>query len=700
MICIAFEAPDKTIFGQNFLKDIDRIMLSLQDIPHLDSTLIATQLEEFRRSGLGYKKRRWLRFDNETQLIQSKEHILEDSTLLGAFISRDQSYVFNYIFIDPEIFDTDARDVFTQTLVSRLDASGLSYKLTGIPYIRSIYISKINFELIVFTGISTFLILLVLFFMYRNFWGVIIPTLCVVASLLWILGIMASFGEPINLISNLLIPIIFVVGMADVIHLMTNYISNLDAGYEKPKALRLSLRDIGFAIFLTSLTTSIGFISLMVSKVPPIRSFGLYAAIGVILAYVITIGVLPAGLLWLSPERLRKSKAVANMPFWDRFLRWTYTFTRKYPKRILGFTGALIISCLVLINYIPTNAHLIEELRESDPLIQDMRFFEKNGFGIRPFEIGVHTKGDWKMTDREVLMQLQSMEHFLAQQIDCSPFFSLSTAIEQANYTYKFSRKRHKKIPNTQSEIDDLLDIISINGGDQLLAKLVAEDLKSGRISTRVPDLGMDRFEEVYKDLHQFYLAECDSDMFEYRITGHAFLTEHNLGYLRSSLLASLALAFVIIGIIMGFLFKSWRILFISMVPNTIPLVMSGGVMGLAGITLSASTAIVFVVAFGIAVDDTIHFLTRFRLERKQGRDLDTAIHNTLLGTGKAMILTSLILMAGFGILMLSSFGGTLYTGLFTALTILFALLSNFFLLPILLRMFASKEEAPALPKS
>jgi len=164
-------------------------------------------------------------------------------------------------------------------------------------------------------------------------------------------------------------------------------------------------------------------------------------------------------------------------------------------------------------------------------------------------------------------------------------------------------------------------------------------------------------------------------------------LTEKNLVYVRQSLLAGLSIAFVVVGFLMGMLFRSWKMLLISMVPNVVPLVLTGGVMGLFGITLTASTALVFVIAFGIAVDDTIHFLSRYRLERRNGLDKDAAILETLKGTGKAMILTSFILMGGFVLLLASDFGGTLNTGLFTALTIIFAMFSDLFLLPILLRI-------------
>ncbi|MEM9986829.1 MAG: efflux RND transporter permease subunit, partial [Bacteroidota bacterium] len=209
---------------------------------------------------------------------------------------------------------------------------------------------------------------------------------------------------------------------------------------------------------------------------------------------------------------------------------------------------------------------------------------------------------------------------------------------------------------------------------------------RMGRISSRLPDIGTNAFEEIYAGLDKFFQAQCDTTLFTYRATGHAYLTESNLVYVRQSLLGGLGIAFVVVGLIMGLLFQSWRMLLISMAPNVIRLLLTGGVMGAFGITLTASTSLVFVIAFGVAVDDTIHFLTRYRLERKRGADQDEAIRRTLLGTGKAMIITSLVLMAGFVMLLASDFGGTFNTGLFTGLTIIFALFADLLLLPVLIR--------------
>ena len=687
MIYLAIKSPEKDIFDQQFLQFADSLFHSLGELEGIDSVLSSTRFAQVRRRGLSFSTTPYLQFDREEAVIQSKERIEKDSSVVGLFITRDRKYLCSYLFMNPELFDKRERDYLSYALEDALDKSGLEYVLSGIPYIRTRYVDVIGEELAVFVSLAVILILTVLFLTYRNWWGVAIPTLAILLSLIWILGFMGATGKNINLISNLLIPIIFVVGTSDVVHLVTKYLRSVREGASRIVAMRITLREIGVALFLTSLTTAIGFASLLISKVPPIRDFGLYAAIGVLFTFLISIILLPSALLLLKTEKFSQDNSLDAHPFWEQLMDRLFQWTQTKAKAIAAGFGIVLLASGLLIFSIPTDTYLIEDIGENDPIRLSMEFFEKQAYGLRPFELGIHVKAEDKViTDREVLVELDKIETWLHRQRAFSPFLSPASIVREANYLSKFSRERHRRIPDSQEEIDELLGMAQLNGGEELLRKVASEDGKTGRMSSRIPDIGTDAFKHLHARMDSFIIASCDTSLFSYRATGHAFLTEHNLEYIRRSLLGGLGIAFVVVGIVMGFLFRSWKMLLISMFPNVIPLILTGGVMGLFGITLTASTALVFVIAFGIAVDDTIHFLTRYRLERQLGLTVDEAIRNTMLGTGKAMMITSFILMSGFVILLTSSFGGTWATGMFTALTIVFALLADLVLLPILIR--------------
>ncbi|GAB4415012.1 MAG: MMPL family transporter [Bacteroidia bacterium] len=702
MVYVALRSPAADVFDRVFLQRADSVFAALGALPGVDSLLSPTTFPQIRRRGLGISARPYLQFDSDSAVVRSRARCEADTSLRGLFITRDEHYLCGYLFIEPAIFDTRARDDLSDDIDEVLTATGMTHLVSGIPYIRTRYVRTISQELLLFLSLSLLLITAVLFLTYRNFWGVAIPMLCVVVALVWILGFMGATGQSINLISNMLIPIMFVVGTSDVIHITTKYLNELRTGQSRFRAMGTTLREIGLAIFLTSATTAIGFASLIISKMPPIRQFGLYAAIGVIFTYLITVIILPNALLWLPERKLLQVRSMENLGFWRPFLGRIDIFTQRHSRAILlAFAGIMLVS-LLLIPSIPTESYLIEDIGRKDPTRQAMEFFEQQSYGLRPFELGIHLKRPGsQITDQAVLAELARMETWLRSRYPFGPILSPATIVSEANALYHFNRPEYRRIPDTQAEIDELLSFAQAGGGGELLSRVVSEDERTGRISSRLPDMGTHAFDRLYAGLDSFTVQHCDTSLFSYRTTGHAYLTEHNLRYVRRSLLGGLGIAFVVIGAIMGLLFRSWKMLIISLIPNIVPLVLTGGVMGLFGINLTASTALVFVIAFGIAVDDTIHFLTRYRQETDSGKDVDQALAATMMGTGKAMIITSLILLGGFILLLASDFGGTYNTGLFTGLTVVFALLADLLLLPVLVRWAYRTQDngtAPSAP--
>lgn len=686
LVAIALESPEEDIFDRDFLELADSTFRKIAALKGIDSVALGTQFEQLKRRGLGYSSRPFLEWETEKQLEQSKKRILKDSLFIGSFAGKNLKHICGFFYLEPDLFDSPERDVVNRTIKRYVKETKLENYVSGIPYIRTQYIDKLGSELLLFLSMSAFLLLSALVALYRTPWGVMVPLMTAFAALGCTMGLMGITGEPLSILSSLLIPIMFVVSMSDVIHLMTKYLSIAREGVGKIEALRLTLSRIGLATFLTSLTTAIGFGSLTISRIGPIRAFGLYAALGVLVTFVVAVAILSFAMPRLRPDQFAREDAFANSPFWNRNLSRLNTYIQSNPRKIALAMVFLVISSILLTSRIPFDNYLIQDMGENDPAKVAMRFFEEEMYGMRSFELGIHAAEGYRVSDKEVLDEMAKIEAYLQQQAYFSPFFSPSSFIQEANYLYHFNRDKHRKIPDEQEDIDELFNFASLNGGDPILLQLMNEDRSRARMHARIPDIGTDAFRTMHDSLELFIQSNCDSTVFTHHMTGHAFLTERNLIYLRDSLMFGLLIAFILVGGIMGLLFKSWKMLFVSMLPNVIPLILTGGVMGLFGIPLSSSTAIVFVISFGIAVDDTIHFLTRYRLERQRGKGVDEAISATLLGTGKAMILTSIVLLGGFALLLFSSFGGTFNTGFFTALTIVFALLADLIFLPVLLR--------------
>ena len=709
MISIALKSPKNDIFDANFLQNADSVFEEIRKVSGVDSLISGTQFRYIKRNALGVKQIPYLSFENQEEADASRQLFESDSSMLGVFITQDRKHICAHLFIRPAWADDSRRDAICYKIDEILNKSKLSHSLTGVPYIRTQYVEKLGTEVIMFIGIAVILLVIMLWTIFRNKWFVIIPLLTVAVGITWTFGLMAATGEPISLITNLLIPIVFVVGVSDIIHISTKYLTELKEGNAPEKAMEITLNEIGFATFLTCITTAVGFAALAISDfewsrpfmdfvgikyifgadVPPLRVFGLYGCFGVVATYLISIVFIPNILMLIPTKSLISTRSLENSEKWNPFLLRFFNFGMKKSGIIVGATLILMLISGFFANQIPSNMHLLEDLGWRDPVRTSMMFFEENLFGVRPFEMGIEAKGEHKIMDREVLVEIDKIQHYLDSATDFNLFISPVTFIKSANYVAHFNKKAYLTIPDSQAVIDDILAFAENNESSQILRRILTEDGKKARLGARTPDLGSSIHKKIEEELEKYIQKKVDLSLINYQITGHGHLTESNLMYIRDNLLNGLIIDFLVIGLVMGLVFRSFKMVFISMLPNVIPLLATAGVMGLLGITLTTSSAVVFVVIFGIAVDDTIHFMAHYKLERaKLPNDKEEAIRRTMLGTGKAMILTSIILLTGFMTLLSSTFGGTFNIGLFSLITIVFAVLSDLFLAPLLLKYF------------
>jgi predicted RND superfamily exporter protein len=520
MIAVALESPGDDIFNRPFLEQADSLFYRIQQIPGIDSASLGTRFPYLRRRGMSYRERPFLDWDSEKDLAASRERVSEDSLFKGAFASRNLTYLCSYFFIDPAIFDSPERDRVSRDIDEVLEQTELKSQVTGIPYIRTQYIDKLGAELLLFLTLAAVLLLTSLLWLYRTFWGVVVPLLTAVGALGVTLGLMGLTGEPLTILSNLLIPIMFVVAMSDVIHLLTKFMSRVKDGMNRKEALQVTLKQIGLATFLTSLTTAIGFGALTVSRIGPIRSFGLYAAIGVLATFVVAVAILAFALLKLRPEQFSRPNSFSNSTFWDRNLRKLYVLIFRRPRAVALGVGLLILVSFLLMFRIPFDNYLIQDMSKKDPVRIAMHFFEDEMYGIRSFELGIHARPGQQVDDLEVLQQMEKIEDFLAQTGYFSPFFSPASFIKNANYLYHFNREKHRELPDSQEEVDELFNFASLNGADPILSRLMNEDRSRARINSRIPDIGTEAFQQMREQLNAFIATETDTTVYKHHLTG------------------------------------------------------------------------------------------------------------------------------------------------------------------------------------
>lgn len=675
------------VFETTFLEDVSDYSKKLAKVPRVQAVVSLTELNEqfllptgltAQRPYLNFDEKNWKR--DSTQIFRCEE-------LLNTLIARDGGSL--CIFIKHEEYiskkKSDALIEAVNDLTNHYDFDQVY--ISGRTVGQNYYIKKMNFEMLLYVGLSAVLIVVFLFIAFRSLWGILIPQVVLLSTIVWIVGLMGLFNEPINIILTTLPSVMFVVAMSDVIHLVSRYLDALRTNPDRISAIRIAIREVGLATFLTSLTTSIGFFSLYFVNVEPIRKYGIVLGVGVLIAFVLTFLILPVLFyLFPGPKFIHKQR---EGHFWKKYLERWFLIVLKRRKTVL--IASLLVVCISLAGLfrIQADNYLMDDMRASDPTKEQFNFIDAHYGGIRPFELAVTLKDTTRtFWDSELLRELDTVEAYIESTYGAEIKQSVVQTVKVMNRSSHSGLPEYYTIPEKNSKIRSFQRKLKLAEQGKLYDLLVDSTETVMRISGAVGDIGNQALQAKNKALLSFLKSRNTEHLMDYQLTGTAHLLDKNMSYLSSSLVKGLLVSICIVALIMGLIYRSFSMLIISIIPNIIPLIMVAGIMGYTGINLKTSTAIIFTIAFGIAVDDTIHLLGKFKFELMKGRGKIYALKRSYLTTGKAMILTTLILCSGFLLLMISSFLGTFYMGMLLSLTLLFALVLDLTLLPVLLLLF------------
>ena len=682
------------IFQKDFLVKVDSLTQRLSRLEYVESVTSPTNQEILIIPSMGGPLTTYpmLRFDQEEHYEEDSTYIYRCEHLVNTLFSETRQAVclvmqttanLSKVRSDSLVFAV--RDVLADFEFDGLHVSG---RIEGQQY----FIEKMQWEMGIFISVSMVLLVIFLFITFRSLWGIWVPLLVVMLTAVWLLGFMKLTGKPIDLMVTLLPTILFVVGMSDVVHILSRYLEELRNGLAKIEALKIAFREIGMATFLTSITTAIGFLTLLTAAVKPIREFGVYTAVGVIFAFILAFSLLPALLVLFAKPKI--ANRTNDKLFWYSRLRRLFAWTLRHRFKVLVGGGVLVIVALIGISRIEIDNFLLEDLHDEDPHKQDFLFFEKHFSGVRPFEMAFSV-GDSAETvlDREVILEVNKIEKYLKEEYGLGAIMSPVSLVKHTNMGLFGGNPDRFLVPESKRAFADIRRKIKNQDYRGPFRMYYTEDRKMGRISGKMTDDGGKLIKEKNEKLLKFIEENIDSNLVECRLTGMALLIDKNNETLASNMMNGLLIAFGIIALIMGILYRSLIIIFISLIPNMLPLLVIGGVMGFSGIDLKVSTSIIFTIAFGIAVDDTIHYMSKLRLELGKGKPLLYALKRTSISTGKAITVTTLILCSGFITLILSTFTSTYYIGLLITITLVMAVLSDLLLLPVLLILFYRRKK-------
>ncbi|MEZ5173870.1 MAG: MMPL family transporter [Bacteroidia bacterium] len=681
--------PD--VFRKSFLDSVQLVTDSMRSIKGVRSVNSIINLKLPVINSFGMIEVPVLRMQSDSALQQSAREILADSLLTGNFVSAGGQSLAIYLRHEEQLKKSTGDSLLT-ALETLCEASFPDrWLITGKLKSERAYLNKTRNELILFMSVSFVLVTLFLWFTFRNVWGVLVPLTVVILAIIWTIGIMAVTGKAIDIMIILMPCILFVVGMSDVIHITSQFYEKIEEGFDKITAIRLSLEEVGFATFLTCISTSIAFLTLNTTSIQPVRDFGTYTAIGVVAAYILSITVLPFILIQVkNPDRFRVHNVQVR---WDRFLRRIIRGVFKYPVQIVAGTVILTIIAFVGIGRIEVNNSVLDDLDENDPIKQEFKFFDKEFGGVRGFEMQVNSASPDGLFSPESVAELLEVERYLKNEYKVSVLVSPLDVLRGFNRSVHDGDSQFFSLPADEAEIKKLVRRLKPWLQQKEIKALISPDMMQGRFSGRIRDKGS-RAVGVKNDAFEKHMRELNPEHIDWRITGSSDLIDKSNEYLTDNMLQGLSLDIIALMIIVGLIFRSWRMMTISVIPNVIPLALIAGLIGWAGIEMKVTISIIFSIAFGIAVDDTLHLLSRLKVELNKGMSLYKALLVTYLSTGKAMILTAMVIAAGFSTLMLSNFKSTFYVGMLISMTLLFALIAELILMPVLLMWIYRKKNA------
>ena len=621
-------------------------------------------------------------------LKSAKTQIMNSKLLNNYLISDDGALAAILIEIDVAFNEHNSRESILKEIDRLQESVDWEWHQTGLPIIRTRYVQYMIADNIRFLGPVVLMLFIFLSLLFRSWAGLVLPLLVVVLTIIWTLGFMVFSGITINIISYIIPTLLMVVGVSDSVHLLVKYYSTLNELNDKKQAMVDTLQKIGMAIFFTSITTAIGFGALSMVKIQIVKEFGIFTALGVFFAFIITVLLIPS-LLMLFEKTSQSILDRYSRGFRVKIIKKFIKLVRLYPKLIVicGF----VISFFGLFGALQINPHskLLDDLRPGNPLLEDMQLAEEKMGSVLPVEIVIEVNEDGQFEDIQdvsVMSFLNDLAQYVSTIPEVGKVISVSDYLKEINQAMNDGNSDYYQIPQSREIISQYMLLY-----ESEFESFINIDYTKLRIAAQINDIDSRRSAEIENDINKYITSQIP-DGLGAEVTGTAFLALRTNNYLVNNLLASFFIALLIITFLMIFLFRSIKIALISILPNIIPMMIMAAVLGFFQIPLRPATAMTFAVAFGIAIDDTLHYLIRYRMELSQ-QHYRQANDATLLGTGIAMMSTTAILSAGFLVLTLSEFKPTIEFGMLSVITIIAALISDITFLPALLSQIKPKLE-------
>ena len=595
------------------------------------------------------------------------------------------------ITLDKKKLNDISRIVLIDNLVKEVESYRNKYNVkihySGIPYIRTVTMQKVKHELFLFVIMSIFVAALIMFLFFRSIKAVLSSLLVVAISILWVMGTIVLFNFKISILTGVIPSLIVIIVIENCIYILNKYHWEFRSHGHKMRALSQVIQRIGFASLMTNAATALGFAAFILVPNQLLREFGIVTSINIMVLYVLSIILLPIIFSLLEPPKPKHLKHLDSNFFGAVLDKVIYLISYR-RKLIYSIAAGLVLLAGVGLWMIKTSGKIVDDFRADDPAYIDLKFFEKNFGGIMPFEISVDTKKKNGVMTYSTMQKMDKLQKTINQHPEFSKPLSLIEVFKFARQSYYGGDSSKYSLPSSM-EKNFILSYLPQNvqgTGASLLKSFLDSTKQITRISFQMADVGTKHMDSLMATIHPQVDSIFNPAKFKVKLTGNSVVYAKGTNFLIRNLFESVGIAILLISLLMALLFSSLRMILVSMIPNIIPLLITAAIMGFSGIPIKPSTIIVFSIALGISVDNAIQYLSRYRHELKvtHGNIKESAL-SALHEAGFSMIYTSIVLVLGFSVFIVSEFGGTQALGILISTTLLIAMFFNIMVLPSLL---------------
>ncbi|MCF6306782.1 MAG: MMPL family transporter [Flavobacteriaceae bacterium] len=640
-------------------------------------------------------------FTNES-LSKYKDELFNKLPIYeGLIYSPNKKSIRTAIYMNKGIINTPIRPAFViNNLIPLIEEfekeTGIKVHASGMPYIRTLNAKSIIDEIGMFIGAALLVTSLLFYFFFRSFRATLISMFTVIIGVMWAFGILGLLQYEITVLTALIPPLIIVIGIPNCIFLINKYQQEIKLHGNKAKSLQRVIAKVGNATLMTNLTTASGFATFILTNSKLLSEFGVVASINIIAIFLLSLFIIPIIYSFMPPPKEKHLKHLGKK--WiTSFVDWTERMVKNHRVGIYITSVALLCVSIIGMYNIGISGSIIEDMPKKTGFFEDIKFFEKEFEGIMPLEVMIDTKRKKGVMSLATLKRMDKLQNFMHEIPELSKPLSVVELVKFSKQAYYNNNPEYYQLPNSQERTFLLSYAKNSVNNTRFLDNYVDSTGQYARITTFIKDTDTKRFDRIEDDIKTEINKIFPPERYTVLLTGKALTFQKGTRYLVNNLVLSLSLAIFLIALFMAWMFRSFKMILISLIPNLLPLIITAGLMGFMGVPIKPSTILVFSIAFGISVDDTIHFLAKYRQELIANHwKIRKSVYAALRETGVSMFYTSIVLFFGFSVFSISSFGGTVALGILVSITLLFAMLSNLLLLPSLLlsleRSIANKE--------